>query len=275
MLARLAERGRACSVEARDRRCRGRLAQLAEHLVYTERVGGSSPSPPTSRRRLARAALGLILAFSALLGCRRGFGGFRVDDVPRPAARGGRLRRALSARDRRRRRDRDRHAAGVRRLPQIRGRRQGVASQLCSSIRAAATSSRRWCSAAYCGSCGSPASSDGSIPAGTRVPTVGQCLSACVYAMMGAVRRVAPPGSEVALHRMSIVESEGRRMGRPGARDAQLSPTRRWSPSSPDTRAGWASTRRWCARRNRCRRTPCTSSSREEMRRWSFATSQF
>src|SRR3954449_9759063 len=26
---------------------RGRLAQLVEHLVYTERVGGSSPSPPT------------------------------------------------------------------------------------------------------------------------------------------------------------------------------------------------------------------------------------
>jgi hypothetical protein len=26
---------------------KGRLAQLAEHLVYTERVGGSSPSPPT------------------------------------------------------------------------------------------------------------------------------------------------------------------------------------------------------------------------------------
>ena len=28
---------------------RGRLAQLVEHLVYTERVGGSSPSAPTSR----------------------------------------------------------------------------------------------------------------------------------------------------------------------------------------------------------------------------------
>ena len=27
----------------------GRLAQLVEHLVYTERVGGSSPSPPTTR----------------------------------------------------------------------------------------------------------------------------------------------------------------------------------------------------------------------------------
>src|SRR3546814_9552013 len=31
----------------------GRLAQLVEHLVYTERVGGSSPSPPTSFARLA------------------------------------------------------------------------------------------------------------------------------------------------------------------------------------------------------------------------------
>jgi hypothetical protein len=27
----------------------GRLAQLVEHLVYTERVGGSSPSPPTNK----------------------------------------------------------------------------------------------------------------------------------------------------------------------------------------------------------------------------------
>src|SRR5215813_13070565 len=26
----------------------GRLAQLVEHLVYTERAGGSSPSPPTT-----------------------------------------------------------------------------------------------------------------------------------------------------------------------------------------------------------------------------------
>jgi hypothetical protein len=44
---------------------------------------------------------------------------------------------------------------------------------------------------------------------GQAGPYAGQCLSACVYAMMGAVRRVAPPGSEVALHRMSIVVSEG------------------------------------------------------------------
>ena len=35
--------GRAMAAEAG-----GRLAQLVERLVYTERVGGSSPSPPTS-----------------------------------------------------------------------------------------------------------------------------------------------------------------------------------------------------------------------------------
>jgi hypothetical protein len=32
--------------DALQGRC-GRLAQLEEHLVYTERVGGSSPSAPT------------------------------------------------------------------------------------------------------------------------------------------------------------------------------------------------------------------------------------
>ena len=32
----------------------GRLAQLVEHLVYTEGVGGSSPSPPISARPLGK-----------------------------------------------------------------------------------------------------------------------------------------------------------------------------------------------------------------------------
>ena len=41
---------------------------------------------------------------------------------------------------------------------------------------------------------------------GGAPPVTGQCISACVYAMMGGVRRVAPPGSRVGLHRMSIVE---------------------------------------------------------------------
>ena len=55
---------------------------------------------------------------------------------------------------------------------------------------------------------------------GDRGPMSGECLSACVYAMMGAVRRVAPPGSEVALHRMSIVETEGQ--GGLASADAQF-----------------------------------------------------
>jgi hypothetical protein len=35
-------------------------------------------------------------------------------------------------------------------------------------------------------------------------PIAGECASACVYAFMGAVRRVAPAVSRVALHRMSV-----------------------------------------------------------------------
>jgi hypothetical protein len=42
---------------------------------------------------------------------------------------------------------------------------------------------------------------------GRSGPVSGQCLSACVYALMGASRRVAPRESRVGLHRMSIVEA--------------------------------------------------------------------
>ena len=49
--------GRACACAARSlNEGGGRLAQLVEHLAYTERVGGSIPSPPTNRINvLARA----------------------------------------------------------------------------------------------------------------------------------------------------------------------------------------------------------------------------
>jgi hypothetical protein len=40
-------------------------------------------------------------------------------------------------------------------------------------------------------------------------PVAGQCVSACVYALMGAVRRVSPPASRIALHRMSIEPEAG------------------------------------------------------------------
>ncbi len=39
----------------------GRLAQLVEHLVYTEGVGGSSPSSPTIIRLVAQAKLAQLV----------------------------------------------------------------------------------------------------------------------------------------------------------------------------------------------------------------------
>ena len=53
-------------------------------------------------------------------------------------------------------------------------------------------------------------------------PTAGECVSACVYALMGAVRRVAPQQSHVALHRMSVSLSEPPGRGRPGVVSRRL-----------------------------------------------------
>jgi hypothetical protein len=41
------------------------------------------------------------------------------------------------------------------------------------------------------------------------LPTAGQCMSACVYAMMGGVKRIVPPESRMGIHRMSSQESGG------------------------------------------------------------------
>lgn len=56
----MALRSRAAFRNAARRRI-GRLAQLVERLLYTERVGGSSPSPPTSICDDLRCAEGLDL----------------------------------------------------------------------------------------------------------------------------------------------------------------------------------------------------------------------
>jgi len=117
-------------------------------------------------------------------------------------------------------------------------------------------------------------------------PYAGECLSACVYAMMGAVRRVAPPGSEVALHRMSIIETESvggdERAG--GGRSDTHSPSTRLTRSFAD-QSMIAVLKRYAQRMGvnpalvgAAESLPPDSVhvlSREEMRRWSFATSQF
>jgi hypothetical protein len=38
-------------------------------------------------------------------------------------------------------------------------------------------------------------------------PIAGQCMSACVYAMMGGAKRVVPPASRIGIHRMSSQEN--------------------------------------------------------------------
>ena len=91
--------------------------------------------------------------------------------------------------------------------------------------------------------------------------------------MMGAVRRVAPPGSEVALHRMSIVETEGagwfgqrttRSFADPPMVAVLARYARRMGVSPALVRAAESL-------------PPDTMHvlSSEEMRRWSFAVSQF
>ena len=109
---------------------------------------------------------------------------------------------------------------------------------------------------------------------GEAGPYVGECLSACVYAMMGAVRRVAPPGSEVALHRMSIVESDGGGWGGP------TRVTRSFADAPMvAVLARYASRMGVSPALVRAAESlpPDTMHvlTRDEMRRWSFATSQF
>lgn len=58
--------------------------------------------------------------------------------------------------------------------------------------------------------------------------TAARCYSACVYALMGARKRVIPPGSQVAIHRMFMLErlsggdNEGHAMSRTYAHPAML-----------------------------------------------------
>jgi hypothetical protein len=49
-MTRRAARRLRCGASQRYMLPRGRLAQLVERLLYTQKVGGSNPSPPTSLR---------------------------------------------------------------------------------------------------------------------------------------------------------------------------------------------------------------------------------
>jgi hypothetical protein len=248
---------------------------MAEHLVYTERVGGSSPSPPTSVRRfIAFAAIAVVIAFA--LG------------APAPAA-AQEHGEPMSF-----------HVAPLqsrecgRRCPDVivaDGVIETETPQAFVDFLKAGSGDTKLRRIVFFNSRGGNVVASmvfghilrelhiagvvGRFEAGGDPgPYVGECLSACVYALMGAVRRVAPPGSEVGLHRMSIVESEsgffgfvqhetrsfadppmvavlGRYARRMGVDPAVV---RTAESLPPDT---------------------VHVLSREEMRRWSLATSQF
>ncbi len=241
---------------------------MAEHLVYTERVGGSSPSPPTSRCR--RVVCGLIIALCGILGSSAALPGsmsFRVETLE-TAECGARCPHVIvadgviesdtpqtfvdflkSGSD----------DAKLRRVVFFNSRGGNVVASMVfghilRELRVAGVVGR--------------------FEAGHDAgPLVGECLSACVYAMMGAVRRVAPPGSEVALHRMSIVENQGgwggfgheRRSFADAPMIAVLSRYARRMGISPALVQAAESL------------PPDTMHvlTREEMKRWSFATSKF
>ena len=242
---------------------------MAEHLVYTERVGGSSPSPPTSRRCVA---LGLIVVLCGLFGsgavlADSGSMKFRVEPLETGGC-GARCPHVIVA-------DgvieTDTPQAFVdflksgsddsklRRVVFFNSRGGNVVASMVfghilRELRVAGVVGR--------------------FEAGHDAgPFVGECLSACVYAMMGAVRRVAPPGSEVALHRMSIVESEGGWGG--------FAHERRSFADAPMVAVLSRYARRMGVNPALVRAAetlpPDTVHvlTAEEMRRWSFATSQF
>jgi hypothetical protein len=191
---------------------KGRLARLAEHLAYTKRVGRWSPSPPTSRSAgvpalaLLVAVLGFI--FPALAEAESGSMTFRV--APLEAGQcGARCPHVIVADgiietdtpqafvDFLRAGSSD---ASLRRIVFFNSRGGSVVASL---VFGHVLREQRITGVV------------GRFEADGSGPYIGECLSACVYAMMGAVKRVAPPGSEVALHRMSIVETESGPWGGP------------------------------------------------------------
>jgi hypothetical protein len=182
---------------------------LAEHLVYTERVGGSNPSPPTIFRSPILCLLAAALALVA------------TTVTPAAAQDHGRPMSFRVA-------PLESHECG-RHCPDVivaDGVIEAQTPQTFVDFLKSGNSDAKLRRIVFFNSRGGNVVASmvfGHILRGLRIagvvgrfeadgdpgPYVGECLSACVYALMGAVRRVAPPGSEVGLHRMSIVESEG------------------------------------------------------------------
>jgi hypothetical protein len=190
----------------RQRSARGRLAQLVEHLVYTERVGGSRPSPPT------RILLALVLSIlaAAVLSVSAGQAAaqtepmsFRLATVdskgctrncPQIIVAEGVIEEDTP----------DNFVDFIRSAADQPGARGVV---LLSSPGGRVVASMRLGAALR--KLGAAVIVARSEHEGDRDLTIaGQCMSACVYAMMGGVKRIVPPESRVGIHRMSREETD-------------------------------------------------------------------
>jgi hypothetical protein len=201
----------------------GRLAQLVEHLVYTERVGGSSPSPPTSRSGAARKGRGARSAFAAL-----GSVGFlwlaAISGSPALADQGTMTFRAVNF-------DSTGCAADCPQVIIADGVIDAGTPQAFVEFARQAAQTEQFRGVIFLNSPGGNVVASmelgrafrraraavmvaGFATMGTLSgPVAGECLSACVYALMGAARRVAPPGSRIALHRMFSGDLDGAQNG--------------------------------------------------------------
>jgi hypothetical protein len=185
---------------------------LVEHLVYTERVGGSRPSPPTIRKRAIalvgnfRFSVAAALLTAAILLTTSGDAraeqppmNFRIAKMVSPGCRGNcpevvvadgviEPETPLAFLDFAKTATLSHTLRGVVFL-------NSPGGNVVASMELGAVFRRLRLAAIVAGF-----AANGDLSG----PVAGECVSACVYALMGATRRVAPPSSRIALHRMSV-----------------------------------------------------------------------
>ena len=205
---------------------------MAEHLVYTERVGGSSPSPPTSQGR-AKALFGPAGAFALVA----------VAFMPAVAQeRGTPMSFHVAPLESR---ECGKHCPDV---IVADGVIEAETPQAFVDFLKSGSADTKLRRIVFFNSRGGNVVASmvfGHILRGLRIagvvgrfdaggdpgPYVGECLSACVYALMGAVRRIAPPAARLGFIGCRSLRPKGVALAA-AAGDAQLC-------GSADGRRAW------------------------------------
>ena len=199
----------------------GRLAQLVERLVYTENVGGSSPSPPTTPLRRLGSTLGrAVLAASVVaaasvtvlpVGSARAAEpmGFELLTIAGPAPCGrhrcplSEVRADVISAQGEITNDTaeafkafvERHAGDPDFRPLVLLSSPG--GTVVGAMKLGLLLRQFGASVLVARASGGEGSEDLHVVSG-------YCMSACVYAFFGGKRRIIPPGSHLGIHRMAI-----------------------------------------------------------------------